>query len=276
MRCSITGTTTSAVQPCCAVSDSVASSSNLRLSTIVEDSPMPSVKCAKPQAWNSGAAIIVFSRAFSGMRDEQRRDRVERLRLAARGALRRAGGAGGEDDRLARLLGRDDVGGVAALDQLLERRVLGLGLRLGPRDVALAPVPGVGQHLGELLVVDDRLRLLAVGDVGQLRAGERRVEEQRVRPELRAGDDRLDEAAVVAGHDRHVVALVDAVVGERVGERVRALLDLPERELAELVDQRDLVGVAGGRRLVAGGGRDAPADDADGGAERAIRAAGAG
>jgi hypothetical protein len=39
------------------------------LSTIVEERPMPSVKCAKPQAWNSGAAIIVFSRAFSGMRE---------------------------------------------------------------------------------------------------------------------------------------------------------------------------------------------------------------
>jgi hypothetical protein len=31
-----------------------------------------------------------------------------------------------------------------------------------------------------------------------------------------------------------------------VGERVRALLDLPERELAELVDERDLVRIAGG------------------------------
>ena len=65
-----------------------------------------------------------------------------------------------------------------------------------------------------------------------------------VRAELRARDDRLDEAAVVAAHDRDVVALVDAVVGERVRERVRALLDLAERELPELVDQRDLVGVA--------------------------------
>ena len=204
------------------------------------------------------------------MRREQGRDRVERLRLAARGALRRAGGAAGEDDRLARLRGRDDVGRVAALDQLLERRVLGLALRLAPGDVALAAVAGVGQHLGELLVVDDRLRLLAVGDVGELRAGERGVEEERVGPELRARDDRLDEAAVVAGHDRHVVALVDAVVGERVGERVRALLDLPERQLPELVDQRDLVGVARGGRLIAGGGRDAPADQADGGAERAV------
>ena len=27
------------------------------------------MKCAKPQEWNSGAAIIVFSRAFSGIRE---------------------------------------------------------------------------------------------------------------------------------------------------------------------------------------------------------------
>ena len=69
MRWSITGTTTSAVHSCCAVSESTPSGSNLRASTSVEDRLMPSVKCAKPQEWNSGAAIIVCSRAFSGIRD---------------------------------------------------------------------------------------------------------------------------------------------------------------------------------------------------------------
>ena len=147
MRWSITGTTTSAVQPCWAVSDSVASSSNLRLSTIVDERPMPSVKCAKPQAWNSGAAIIVFSRAFSGIRESS----------AATGSsdfgwLREApfGVPVVPEVRmiaLPGLLGRDDAGGVAALDQRLERRVLGLALRLAPGDVALAPVAGVGEHL---------------------------------------------------------------------------------------------------------------------------------
>ena len=29
---------------------------------------MPRLQCAKPQEWNSGAAIIVVSRAFSGIR----------------------------------------------------------------------------------------------------------------------------------------------------------------------------------------------------------------
>ena len=54
---------------CWAVSDSVASSSNLRLSTTVDARLIPSAQWAKPQAWNSGAAIIVFSRARSGITD---------------------------------------------------------------------------------------------------------------------------------------------------------------------------------------------------------------
>ena len=68
MRWSITGTTISDVHSCWAVSESVASGSNLRLSTIVVESPIASVKCAKPQAWNSGAAIIARPRERSGIR----------------------------------------------------------------------------------------------------------------------------------------------------------------------------------------------------------------
>jgi hypothetical protein len=49
------------------VSDSVPSSSNLRLSTIVDARLIDSAHCAKPHAWNSGAASIVFSRARSGI-----------------------------------------------------------------------------------------------------------------------------------------------------------------------------------------------------------------
>ena len=51
------------------MSDSVASSSNLRFRTTVEARLIPSAHCAKPHAWNSGAAIIVFSRARSGITD---------------------------------------------------------------------------------------------------------------------------------------------------------------------------------------------------------------
>ncbi len=48
---------------------------------------------------------------------------------------------------------------------------------------------------------------------------------------------------------RHMTATeesaVDAVLAERPGERVRAALELAERELAELVDQRDVVPAGG-------------------------------
>ena len=50
MRWIITGTTTSAAHWCWAVSESVASSSNLRLSTTVVARLIPSAHCAKPQA----------------------------------------------------------------------------------------------------------------------------------------------------------------------------------------------------------------------------------
>ena len=52
---------------CWAAADSVCSGSNLRWSTIVDESSIPNVKWVKPQEWNRGAAIRVFSRAFSGI-----------------------------------------------------------------------------------------------------------------------------------------------------------------------------------------------------------------
>ena len=122
MRWSITGTTTSAVHSCCAVSESVASGSNLRLSTIVEHRPIASVKCAKPQEWNIGAAIIVRSRALSGIRSSSAATGSSDcgcLRLAPFGV---PVVPGREDQRLALLGRRREVGDVAAGDQVVERR----------------------------------------------------------------------------------------------------------------------------------------------------------
>ena len=77
---------------------------------------------------------------------------------------------------------------------------------VGPRDDA-GRVGSVGQRtvhrFGELLVVDHRVGVLAFDNVGQRRAGERRVEQQHVGADPVGGDQRLDEAAVVAAHDRH-------------------------------------------------------------------------
>ncbi len=266
------GTTTSPEHSCCAVSESVPSGSNLRLSTTVVQSPMASVKWAKPQAWKSGAAIIVRPRAFSGIRSSSAATGSSDwgcLRLAPFGvpvvpevrisALPCSGG--GERSEVSR----------GARDQVLERAVRTRLVRLVPGDEALAALARGGEHLGELVVVDHHHRVLALRDVGELRPAERGVEEQRVRPELVRGDVGLDPAAVVAAHDRDAVARADALGGERVGERVRALVDLAEGERPGLVDDREVVGEAGGGGLEAGGGRRAPADQRARGVEQPVR-----
>jgi hypothetical protein len=200
----------------------------------------------------------LLARAKRDLR-EQGRGRIHCVRLLALGALRRAGRTRGEDHDAALLLRRDQVGGVTALDERLDGRVLHLAGVVLPGDEALAPLTGVLQQPVELLVEDQRLRLLALHHVGELGAGEGRVEQQGVRAELRERHHRLDEVAVVAHHQAHVVALVDALVGERVRERVRALVHLLEGDVAELVDDRVLVGIEQRGALVAGGGRRAPA-----------------
>ena len=75
-------------------------------------------------------------------------------------------------------------------------------------------------------------------------------------PSLASGERDVDEAAVVADQHRDAVALPDPELGQRVGQRVAAVVDLAEGQLAQLVDQR---------RPVRGADRDAPeaAGDAD-------------
>ena len=57
MRCSITGITTIPSHSCSSVSSRAASGSNFRFSTSVWPSSRDSIMCAKPQVWNSGAAM---------------------------------------------------------------------------------------------------------------------------------------------------------------------------------------------------------------------------
>ena len=128
-------------------------------------------------------------------------------------------------------LRRHDLAGVAALDELLERRApAGAGDAASrPGDVAPASVrPRRATSAGELLVEDDRARVLARADPGELRRRERGVEQQRVGAELGRRDERLDEPAVVATEDRDRVARDDPVGAPGVGERVRAAVQLGE------------------------------------------------
>jgi hypothetical protein len=138
------------------------------------DRAMPSVKWAKPHAWNSGAAIIVRPRALSGIR-------------ASRAA------AGSSDLGWPRLapLGVPVVpevrmialpSGAVEADptrvpsgEVLERAVHASRV-VAPGRVAPAARAGFLEDSGELVVVDERRGILAPRDVRELRPAERRVE----------------------------------------------------------------------------------------------------
>ena len=184
-------------------------------------------------------------------------NRVDRLGIAARGALRRPGRARREDHGAALALRRDDRARIAIGHQLVERRVVA-GRLVVPGHEALAPVARILEELVELLVEYERLGLLALHDLGQLRAREGGVEVERVGAQLRQRDRRLDEATVVAAHDTDAVTLPEARVRERVRERVRARVHLAVGERAELVDDHRPVRVALGQRDGAGRGAAAP------------------
>ena len=182
MRWSITGTTASAVALVLrATAASVPSGSNLRRRTSVEESTSPSVKCAKPQEWNIGAAIIVCSRALSGMR----------ISSAAAGSsvsgwLREAP-LGVPVVPEVRITTRPfSAGGTTSEGSPPSIRSSSIGSSTGsePSRQAMKRLRRwrrLGDQLGELLVVDERHRLLALDHVGDLRAREGGVQVERVR-----------------------------------------------------------------------------------------------
>ena len=145
-----------------------------------------------------------------------------------------------------------DVARVALGDQLVDGRVVA-ALGVVPRHDPFAALAGLGEQAAELLVVDDRARALALHHLGQLRAGEGRVQVERVGSELRKRKGGLDEAAVVAAHDPHAVALLHAGVRQGGRERVGAAVHLAEGERAELVHDHRLIREARGERDRAGG-----------------------
>src|SRR4029079_16512214 len=102
--------------------------------------------------------------------------------------------------------------------------LLAFVLVLAPGDVAAEPdriprLAGLLQQSAELLVVDERLRLLALDHIGQLRPGERGVHIEGTGAELGNRERRLDEATVVAAHDRDAIPLGDAAGRKAAGDR---------------------------------------------------------
>ena len=208
---------------------------------------MASAKCAQPQVWNSGAAMWRAPAATcSGSRDSSAVAAsmpaslrgapfgvpvVPEVRMMTRLCFSGAGWSPGEpcgDQRLERDPGRR-VGRPRRSTQPSTRSRVSASSSSSVNSSSCTTTWG----------------LLALEDVDELRAGEGGVEVEDVGAELGGGDARVDEAAVVAAHDRDAVARADAARAQRVGEPVAAVVQLAEGQLAELVDDRGPVGVAG-------------------------------
>ena len=233
------------------------SGSNLRRSTTVEPSSMASAKCAQPQVWNSGAATCERQPDFSGSRDSS-------AVAASMPASLRGAPFGVPVVPEVRMMMRLCLAGAAwsAGEPCSISDSSVTASSAGRVDPAQHPVTGVGlvDQPGELLVVHDDLGALAVEDVDELRAGERGVQVEDVGAELGGGDAGVHEPPVVAAHDRDAVAGAHAAGAERVREPVAALVQLPEGQLAELVDDAEPVRLQDRHRGEAAGRAGAPAD----------------
>ncbi len=182
---------------------------------------------------------------------EQRHRRLD-PGLAARRPLRRAGGAGGQDHGAPVLARRRQVGAVVGLDQRLQRpyavdlAVDDLGV--GPGRAA-APLPRCrrpGRRTPRRRPAPwATSRPSTSASCG---AGEGGVEVERVGAQLGGGDAGVDEATVVAAHDRDAVALAHPELAQRVGQGVGAGMHLAEGQRPELVDETEAVGRPHGQR----------------------------
>jgi hypothetical protein len=112
--------------------------------------------------------------------------------------------------------------------------------------------------------------MLAFADLGDLGTGERGVEQEHRRAELRRRDGGLDEARVIAAEDRDSVPLADARLAQAVSERIGLLVQLRERRGPAIVVDRWTVRVAHRRDCVAGGGRRSPAIQEQRGADQLV------
>ena len=202
------------------------------------------MKCAKPQEWNSGAAIIVrlAARAAGSSRTAPRAG-SSAVGLAALGALRRAGRARGEDDEAARArrAARGRRRAAAAISSLERRRRRSPSVLAPRRRSAAAAPPALGEQLGELLVVDQRRGLLALHHVGELRAGEGGVQVERDGAEL---GSTASVASTKPRWLRHMIATPSPVPtpsSRRARGRARSSAGASSREgeRAGLVDDRD-------------------------------------
>ncbi len=236
MRCSMVGTTTSVSQRCFSTRRIVFSGSNLRCITTVWPSASASANWETPVPWNAGGRH--HHRLPASQRNPvEELGRRERRRVSAGSALRCTRGAAGEEDETALRGRRGQRTAVSALHHVVECADLGRRIVLRPGAIGDDLVrEGLGDRV-ELVVVHERLNLLAGGDVDELGPGEPGVHQHQLGAVLGGGEHRQDQAAMIAAHASHDGTGSDAVGLPRPHQGVGLLLDVGVGERAALVDQ---------------------------------------
>src|SRR5262249_42484504 len=156
---------------------------------------------------------------------ERAADRRKRERNVASGALGRAGRPTRQDyesrgARRLRWLAR-----WRRRDQRIERVVTVLA-RVQPRTVASMLQLQIGNQGLELLVVDEQIDSLTQGDFTHLRAREARVHEDHAGAASGRSEQRLEEASVVARHDRDAVTRLEPLFDPGRRDRIDAVVEL--------------------------------------------------
>ena len=166
--------------------------------------------------------------------------------LVAGSPLRCPGGARGEDYHAARPLRCIDLVAALACHEIVEgqRRRVHLVALVYPGEDARDLVRDRVEQADELAVVQDRADLLALGDVCELRLREAGVHQHDPHAQFSAGEQRQNEAAVVAGEQGDDAARADTAGGEAADQRVRLPVDLPVGQRPAFVLDGGRVGVA--------------------------------
>ena len=108
-----------------------------------------------------------------------------------------------------------------------------------PRGSSTSP-----EHLLVLVVEHEQVASPHAGNLPDLRAGERGVQEDDPRAALGRREHRLEEPAVVSYENRDPLAGLQASFAPGIRERVGALVELRVAQLAALVDHRGAIAVA--------------------------------
>ncbi len=163
-------------------------------------------------------------------------------------ALGGTGGSAGQDHHAARLRRQlHRIGGLPGHQRIERRhRCVDAILLVGPGQDARDGLRDGAHQIDEFAVVQDRLDLFAVGDVGELRFGESGVHQHRAHAELAGRQQCEHQTAVVAGQHRDHIALADTLRTQRAGQRIGLPVELTEGQLTALVDDRG--GVRAGLR----------------------------